>query len=126
MGYNLFLDDVRMPINAFFYTNEKMFIDWEWIIVRNYDDFVECIEKNGIPNHIAFDHDLGREHYNGTDPKNIDYDNYTEKTGFHCAKWLIEYCMDNDVDVPEYYVHSMNNTGKRNIVSYIENYKRVK
>ena len=29
------------------------------IIVRNYDEFVNCIKENGLPYLISFDNDLG-------------------------------------------------------------------
>jgi len=32
--------------------------------------------------------------------------------------------MDNNLVFPEYYVHSMNTEGKKNIIYYIENYKK--
>jgi len=91
MSYNLFLDDIRMPKDAFGYTKLPIFISEKWIIVRNYFAFISLIEKKGVPNIIAFDHDLGAEHY--TDQSNIKYDEFIEKTGYHCAQWLIDYCI---------------------------------
>jgi len=131
---NLFLDDFRVPydkkdntiVNAYSYTQFEKFRTEAWIIVRNYNEFVEFIETNGVPKFVAYDHDLDDVHYehdmNSSAP--IDYDNYSEFTGYHCAKWLAEYCQDNGIKYPEYYVHSMNPTGTKNIISYIENYKK--
>lgn len=59
MNYNLFLDDFRMPSDAFNYKPNPMYNNESWVIVRNYDQFIECITKNGIPEIISFDHDLG-------------------------------------------------------------------
>lgn len=126
MSYKLFLDDIRLPEQ----------VKWvelplgPWIIVRNYDEFVKHIIKNGLPSYIAFDHDLADEHYRPSMyNKDGHYTNYytdgtfKEKTGYDCAKWLIEYCMNNNRIFPEYEVHSMNPIGKINIRSIVENFK---
>ena len=123
-NYSLFLDDERYPVKVTWVTLPLV----EWTIVRNYKQFVEKISTDGLPNFITFDHDLGPEHYNdfdlGRDGKwFINYDKYSEKTGYHCAQWLVKYCLEYGLDVPEYIVHSMNPIGKDNIKSVIEGYK---
>ena len=50
----LHLDDLRTPPN-----------DREWVIVRTYDEAVGWLKKNGCPDHISFEHDLGRVIVNG-------------------------------------------------------------
>lgn len=130
MNYYLFLDDERIP---------KM-VTWvdiplvEWVIVRNYNQFVDIIQKNGLPRAISFDHDLADEHYaeytaahdpNSTSKGNIRYDKLKEKTGYECAKWLAQYCVDNNLQIPQYYIHTMNPIGGENIVSILESAKRV-
>ena len=133
--YNLFLDDIRSLEEAHSYTLFAPFIDEHWKIVRNYDQFVSFVKRNferhkAFPKFVAFDHDLADEHYSNamfTDPDKYDgyYDNkFVEKTGLECAKWLIGFCMDNGLEFPDYYVHSMNPVGRQNITSYIENYKK--
>lgn len=123
----LFLDDERVPyvenpyindVSAYHYTGFTPFKTEKWNIVRNYSDFVAYITNNDISElFISFDHDLG-------DIKK--FSNFdTEKTGYDCAKWLCDYCQDNNIKFPGYYVHSMNPTGKINIETYIENYKRI-
>jgi len=134
INVNLFLDDYRIPydskikgdVNAYHYTHYEKYKNEEWIIVRNYKEFTEFIENNGVPDFISFDHDLDDVHYlHNLDPDlPIDYEKYTEYTGFHCAKWLAEYCLENNIKFPNYYVHSMNNIGRINIIKYIENYKK--
>jgi len=123
-NYNLFLDDFRSPEDAFYYMRNSDYLKLEWVIVRSYNEFVSYIEKNGMPATISFDHDLADIHYE--QQTNINYDNADddEKTGYHCAKWLIDYTMDNDVELPAYMlIHSMNTVGSRNIKSLFENYK---
>jgi len=99
--------------------------------VRNYNEFVEYIEKNGLPSFISFDHDLSNEHYNeffkaDREKRNLNYSQFKEKTGLDCAKFLVEYCEKNNLSIPDYYVHSHNYIGKQNIISYLESYKKSK
>ena len=125
MGYKLFLDDMRMPDCVFLYTGNRIYNSGDWVIVRNYGEFVDYITINGIPSLISFDHDLADIHYldAGSD---INYSNYDEKTGYHCALWLVDYCMDNGLDLPEYLVHSMNTTGATNIRGLLQGYKKFR
>jgi len=129
--YNLFLDDFRQPHDAFNYTYKRMFIDLKWTVVINYEQFVETIERHfndfGIlPTIISFDHDLADVHYDIQEHLDDDYYDLmsaqNEKTGYHCAKWLVDFCMDNNLELPEYYAHSMNTVGRRNIIGYLDNY----
>lgn len=112
--YRLFLDDIRTPESTYSYIKNPIYKE-KWIIVRSYNEFVSYITENGIPSLISFDHDLADM---------ITDDVMTEKTGYHCAKWLIEYCIDNKINPPDYLVHSMNTAGASNIKYLIENYKK--
>lgn len=124
MLYNLFLDDLRYPVDCFEYTHLTVYLDEKWVIVRNYDEFVKAIQEKGIPEMISFDHDLADEHYVAQD--HIEYGFMTEKTGYHCAMWLINYCIDNNLDIPKYiFIHSMNPVGGSNIASAFNTYKKV-
>lgn len=114
--YNLFLDDVRIPKDIY------NFINFKWTIVRSYKEFVEIITRNGLPSLISFDHDLADDHYKQL--KDIDYSKYKEKTGLHCAKWLIDYCLDNSLKLPTCLVHSANPAGRQNINSILDNFKK--
>lgn len=97
-NYNLYLDDIRFPSD-----NQK-----EYIIVRNFDDFCYHIKTFGIPFFISFDHDLGDEE--------ISIENPYGKTGYDCAKWLINWLQDNKFYTEiNFQVHSMNPVGKENI-----------
>lgn len=135
MKYNLFLDDERLPDTVARYASSaelrKLYGNKEWVIVRNYPDFVSYIEKNGIPGLISFDHDLAEKMYlkhlaNGEMKYNAtDFEDPHNRTGYHCAKWLIDYCMDTKRILPEILVHSMNPVGKENIVSLFNSYKKA-
>ena len=127
--YNLFLDDIRYPKDVTWIKLPNV----EWTIVRNYQEFVEIIEKNGIPIICSFDHDLADEHYveyhnahnsNNTEQK-IHYENFVEKSGYDCAKWLANYCVDTNTPIPLYYLHSLNPIGRQNIFSILESARKA-
>jgi hypothetical protein len=123
--YNLFLDDSRIPSDVLVYMPRcQYYVDREWVIVRNYDEFVNTILEKGIPQAISFDHDLADEHYRKQ--SNIEYGMFTEKTGYHCAQWLIYYCIDNNKEIPTaVFIHSMNTAGSKNIESLFTTYEKI-
>ena len=113
----LYLDDVRTPVAE------------DWLIARNYDEFVAQIKLNGLGNFevISLDHDLGEsamiEYY--TNVKNnyeLNYDNILEKTGMDCCKFLVAESMNKNIPLPQIYVHSANPIGSANMMGYINNY----
>jgi hypothetical protein len=114
----LYLDDIRSPLAK------------DWIIARNYDEFVKAIKLHGLGRFevISLDHDLGEgamiEYY--TNVKNnyvLNYDNIVnEKTGYDCCKFLVAESMTKKIPLPQIYVHSANPIGSANIMGYINNY----
>ena len=122
----LYLDDVRTPKDP---NNEWIDGIPQWEVVRNYDEFVAHIQKNGLENYevISLDHDLGdtamNEYYNNVHPNyTLDYSNIKEKTGMDCAKWLVAESMKTGKPLPQVYVHSANPIGSANIMGYVNNY----
>jgi len=114
----LYLDDIRTPKTE------------GWDIVRDYDDFVSWIEKNGLPDEVSFDHDLSNEHY-GLESKTdyLTWQEYYEAqerelTGYDAAKWLCEYCWSNGLPIPKWNVHSANPVGRDNIVHLLQNFEK--
>jgi len=121
---SLFLDDIRNPHGVKWAVtdiqNQNIKLpDTVYDIVRNYDEFVAYIDKQ-MPDMITFDHDLADEHYNTS----LNPDNFKEKTGLHCANYLVEKCINEKRRLPIVYVHSMNPIGKRNIISLCNSAKR--
>jgi hypothetical protein len=126
----LFLDDIRVPYTVFDYTGNDIYTLSFWQIVRNYESFVAHIDQKGLPDVISFDHDLADSHY--TPPEFWDdYEKskewqdaqvHTEKTGYDCAKWLVQYCIDNKKKLPKFYCHSLNPVGKDNILRLLNNH----
>lgn len=96
MSYNLFLDDERDPVDPAV-----------WYLARNYEEFCDIIIEYGQPSYISFDHDLG-----------------SGKTGYDCAKFLVDYCLDRNIRPSfVFYVHSQNPVGKMNIEGLLNNFK---
>ena len=129
-NYHLFLDDERYPKDVKWVELPLV----AWVIVRNYDEFVKTIKRDGLPQTVSFDHDLADEHYQeyhvAHDERMLSkgtfrYDKVKEKTGYHCAQWLAQYCVDNNLPIPVYYLHTMNNIGKENMRSVLETAKKV-
>lgn len=117
----LFLDDERMPEDVtWLLIGGVGHLGADWKIVRSLQEAKEWVLKNGFPDVISFDHDLGDIHYVG------DYSD--GNTGYDFAKWLVEFDLDNDA-MPKSFkftVHSKNPTGAENIRRLMENYLRVK
>ena len=117
MTYKLYLDDYRIPIPK------------DWIHVRDYDEFIAAVENYGLENisNISLDHDLGvsamEECNNNVFPNGIlNYDNINEKTGYDCAKWIVDLSIDTKIPLPLINVHSANPVGSKNIMLLINNY----
>lgn len=128
----IYLDDVRTPK------------DKDWMVVRNYHEFVNLVQKLGLRNiaTISLDHDLGdsamNEYHTNVSPNfKLDYGNITEKTGYDAAKFLVdEYYTQNPerlemnyfdrkkepLDFPIVLTHSANPIGSANIMGYINNF----
>lgn len=121
--YKIYLDDIRTPVDSL--GNP----DLSWKVVRNYNQFTDFIDEVGLDSvdYISLDHDLGytamQEYFRNVKTNyRIDYQNIKEKTGYDVAKWLVEYCLDNEVSMPKITVHSANPIGSANIMGYINNY----
>lgn len=91
--------------------------------MNSYNEFIEYITENGLPDIISFDHDLADNVEPQDSFSNVVLSDGKEKTGFDCAKWLVNYCMDNDEKLPEYVVHSANPAGTENIQGLLNNFK---
>lgn len=111
---NLFLDDLRFPKMSHNETKGlgvKYSNTATWVIVRDYFEFVDYVEKNfdniGL---ISFDHDLAC------------YKDGVEYTGKTAVDFLVNYCLDNNKEFPNWYVHTDNNSGRDNIIGRILNY----
>lgn len=128
----LYLDDIRTPI------------DKDWIVVRDYYEFVKKVNEIGIPNIeiVSLDHDLGdtaiKEYFDNVAPNyTLDYNNIQEKTGYDAIKFMISLFYNineerfnmsrserktNKFVFPKVYVHSANPIGSANIIGYCNNF----
>ena len=132
MIHKIYLDDVRTPK------------DKDWLVVRNYHEFVNLVQKLGLKNigTISLDHDLGdsamNEYHSNVSPNfKLDYNNISEKTGYDAAKFLVDEFYSQyperlemghfdkkkePVMFPIVLTHSANPIGSANIMGYINNF----
>lgn len=109
----LWVDDIRNPFSAGDYILkalnwDRFPKDTQIVWVKTFEGFKDVIESE-FPDIIFFDHDLGEGN-----------------SGKDCANFLIDYCIDNNIDVPQCYSQSSNPVGRENILSYIESYEKFK
>jgi hypothetical protein len=112
MIWKLFIDDVRELSDVF---KEGEYDAAEWQIHRTVDEARLAINRQGMPIHIAFDHDLGPG----------------EDSGLSFAKWVVwaDENAPGTHSFPEgftYSSHSANTDGRKNILSYLESYFKVR
>ena len=128
----LWLDDIRNPYKdrwLFDYAPEYVSDENNVIWAKSFKDFTEWILLNGLPNKIAFDHDLGEDVAkgkvaDGMSKRQARIQKRETMSGFDCAKWLVEYCIDYDVDLPKWVIQSANPVGKENIDGLLSNYRK--
>lgn len=107
----IWIDDVRNPVNYMWirWMQDRAGInpDEHYIIwVSTFTYFKEYLDKNGLPAIICFDHDLGPD----------------EPSGYDFAKYVVDYCLDHNLDIPKYAIQSSNPVGAENIKSIMDNY----
>lgn len=110
----IFLDDIRIPSMSH-NVSKGLGVDYsnkdKWVIVRDYFDFIDLVDKHFDEiDLISFDHDLAC------------YKDGVEFTGKSAVDYLIDYCLDNNKKFPDWYAHTDNTSGKRNIIGAILNY----
>ena len=94
MTYRLFIDNERFPVTP------------DWFLARNSFQAIKALELYGLPQEIAFDHDLG-----GQDTA-INFINQLENELID-RKLKFSKCF-------EYTVHSQNPIGAANIISKMD------
>lgn len=125
----LFLDDIRTPEEVFGYINAQIYKE-EWWICRNYTQFIAFVRKaNVLITHISFDHDLGEDEAKekiakGMSKRKARGEKKLAKSGYDCAKWLIEYCIEREMKLPAILIHTANPVGRKNLEFLFNNYKK--
>lgn len=131
--YKLFLDDQREPTDVKWGNFKDIFgILDNVVVVRDYTQFTKAIMNAGLPAVVSFDHDLADEHYkawiNGraiyTDGDALNQ-SFSEKTGYDCAKFLFEYCLEHRSCLPKCNIHSMNPIGAQRIYDLLLSYDQT-
>ena len=123
----LWLDDIRNPLENDWLVFSPIEQPFDSIWVKSYDEFIKWIKENGLPDAICFDHDLGMNiainaRTKGMSKRKSRKLKQEEKTGHDCAKWLVEYCLDNNFKIPKYNIQSANPVGKDNINGLLQSF----
>ncbi len=135
MSIKIFLDDYRTPTDCLPYMHKRIgplnsiYSAGEWYVVRNYPEFVRAIDRfKGEITHVSFDHDLADGHYHqNMQEGKLNYDSEDfksddlNKTGYHCAKYMLEVYEKEKLERPVLFVHSMNPVGTENIINLFKN-----
>ena len=85
-------------------------------------DYAQFIDRIGYVNEhsalentiISFDHDLG-----------CDASGNILESGADCLKYLINFCLDNNLRLPECLIHTSNPVGKLNMESIIKSSNKI-
>ena len=106
----LWLDDYRNPMEDDWLNFSPIGKDVEVVWVKSFNEFVDYLNKPiPLPDAICFDHDLDEE-----------------KTGMEAAKYLVNLCNNLRLKLPKFNSQSSNPVGRENIMSYLENYKKIR
>ena len=100
----IWLDDCRDPNQNDWLVFSPIGRNCKVVWLRSLMEFTNYIDYFGLPDAISFDHDL---------------DEFG--TGYDAAKWLVDYCIDNECELPIFACHSANPTGKENILRLLTN-----
>ena len=139
MNKLIWLDDVRNPLTHDWLNFSPIGRDCNVIWVKSFADFCAYIVKNGLPTAICFDHDLGVKYpsnakelvANGGKFVELTSGTYIEgtveyPTGMDCAKFLVDYCLDTEQELPLFASQSANPSGRENILGLLNNFKKFK
>ena len=105
MKKKLFLDDLR-TVDMVYDKSEVNDFD----LVRSFQEFRDYILKNGLPEFISFDNDLG-----------LDTNGEVAPDGYAAAKWLV-YDSGLDLSKLTFKVHSANPVAAEQIRGLLNNY----
>lgn len=106
----IWLDDIRNPKLMDWlirYAPDFYYGGGNVIWVKSYGEFTDWIRKNGVPDMVCFDHDLGED-----------------KSGYDAAKFLIDWCFETGDKIPDWNIQSANPVGVGNINQLMSNAKK--
>ena len=114
----VFLDDIRIPgmaHNAVKGLGPDYMATDKWTIARDYFEFIHIVNKHFDEIElVSFDHDLACVDKDGK-----------EWTGKDATDYIINYCLDNVKDLPDWYAHTDNTSGRQNIIGAINGYLKM-
>jgi hypothetical protein len=127
----LFLDNTQTPdVIAQHISNQevkKYYNTGDWDIVRSYNEFIEYIEKRGLPDFISFGYCYANNSSATLTEEELLNTPYQkkEKNGVQCANWLIEYCVNKKKNLPKFFVHSTDLIEKKRIEQILSSFNKL-
>lgn len=123
----LWLDDCRDPMKDDWLVFSPIERPFQTVWVKSYAEFTDWIIIHGLPDGICFDHDLGEDVAKekvsgGMSKRQARREKKETRSGMDCAKWLVEYCLDNNLKMPLYNIQSANPAGKENIDGLLKSF----
>lgn len=94
--------DSRMDWLAYSPIGREVEVRW----IKNFYEFRNWIELNGLPDGICFDHDLGNN----------------SPSGLYCAQWLVQYCDRRNLKLPLWSSQSPNPEKKALINRFLKKF----
>lgn len=120
---NIFIDDKSSSFIFFSKLNPIYETDGLWIVIRNYEELVQYVTKNGLNgvDIISFYDDITWEMFR---EGNIDY-NKTKDEAYLCLEWVIRYCVRSwgKEILPKCLFNSKSVQGTKNMVRLYEAWK---
>lgn len=115
MDVMIFLDDER-DLHDVTWVDYRKYWGYYILTFRTTKDAIEFIQSHELDWHqtvFSLDHDLQ------------EFDGDTESTGYTFVKWLVDYLIENEIDLQQLDViaHTKNPIGKDNIEKYVKNAK---
>lgn len=92
----LYIDDERYPPDDGF------------VLLRSTQEALQHVKTHGWPTFMSLDHDLGGE-----------------DTTMCFLRRLVNELWDGKTPPPDYHVHSMNPVGRKNIISFMDSWKKA-
>lgn len=108
---NPYTDDEWLAYSPISMENTKV------VWIKEYEEFKGWILRNGLPNGVCFDYDLGDEDividslYNRERKEFLEEATFHRTTGYDCVIMMRNYCIEHNAQLPDYTLHSDNYKG---------------
>lgn len=123
MAYRILLDSQQSLEELYLKTQNPIYQEGEWIQCKNILDFTKVIVENQIeskimPELISYEFGFGFDIVDKTV-------NPRAETGVDAIQWLIKFCIERRVQLPDWFIHTEDPTQKYNMSTILRNSKEM-